>query len=135
MDKNIKFFWRYNQIINNHSRISFKQKITNILENIYIWEQKEVKKYIYFLIDNDICVYIGQTLNLESRINTHKKDKIFNLVYVHEPKQKDRIDELELDLIEIFHPKYNKTGKNGLGAYSAAERIKNKSFKNLLSPS
>ncbi len=66
--------------------------------------------YIYFLYnDQDELVYIGQTQNVMSRIGNHKKDKpeikYANFIYV----DKHRLDEIEMELILKYWPKYNVT--------------------------
>ena len=53
---------------------------------------KKIKKtesaYVYFLYDKQRkdFVYVGKTIDLESRIRHHKSDKIFTDVYVFETK-------------------------------------------------
>ena len=57
---------------------------------------KKIKKieseYVYFLYDKQRkdFVYVGKTIDLESRIRHHKSDKIFTDVYVFETKNAHR---------------------------------------------
>ena len=39
------------------------------------------KCFIYFLIDNEEVVYVGQTTKGLSRVEVHHKDKLFDRVY------------------------------------------------------
>ena len=62
--------------------------------------------YVYFLIKNDVIVYVGQSQSLGSRISTHKKGKDFDRVkYLSVPRGAQNI--LELALIKSIKPSYN----------------------------
>lgn len=63
---------------------------------------------VYFLIDNDEIVYVGQSLNVYSRISAHKKDKDFDKVFVIKC-QKEELTEIERYYILLLRPKHNKT--------------------------
>ena len=60
--------------------------------------------YVYFLINDQSLVYIGETQVLLNRIQTHKKDKTFNKVFCVAVK-----DAYKIELLNIRHhnPFYN----------------------------
>lgn len=64
------------------------------------------KEGVYFLIDVDKIVYVGQSSNCSSRIRAHVGGKKFNRVYILHTG--DRIA-LETKYINQFKPKYNRT--------------------------
>lgn len=66
--------------------------------------------YIYKYVNNNIIEYIGQTTNLEKRIEQHKKDKLKNFkgkIYYFECPNKTAMNSWEYCLINKYHPKYN----------------------------
>ena len=63
--------------------------------------------FIYFLIKDDIIVYVGQTAKGMSRIQAHEGNKDFN-AYTIINCDKDELDELENHYILKFNPIYNK---------------------------
>lgn len=66
--------------------------------------------YIYKYVDNEEIIYIGQTNNLNKRINQHTKDKLegFNgKIYYFECPNKTAMDSWEYCLINKYHPAYN----------------------------
>ena len=79
--------------------------------------KNEASKYIpfdtlprvYFLFDDDVLVYIGQTMKISGRITQHTAEqKTFNKVASF------RVGKSELDMIEMvnirhYHPVYNET--------------------------
>jgi len=66
-------------------------------------------KYIYFLLQDDILVYIGKSYgNLLSRLNSHIKDKEFNEVYLKSVYDSKSLDKFERKWIEKYRPKLNK---------------------------
>lgn len=76
-------------------------------EKDYIRIESINDTFVYFLLDGDEVVYVGQTRNGLSRIYAHKKNKKFDgacVIYC---------DSLNLDYMEDFYitkykPKYNK---------------------------
>jgi hypothetical protein len=61
---------------------------------------------IYFLISDDEIVYIGQSINVISRVASHKKDKEFDsFSYVEVPK--DGLSLFEAAYIDAYKPKLN----------------------------
>lgn len=64
--------------------------------------------FVYFLMEEDICVYVGQTASLSDRINQHYRDssKQFDRVlYMH--VDDDARLTIELQWINSIKPKYN----------------------------
>ena len=64
------------------------------------------KIYIYFLIQQEEVVYIGQTIKLFSRVDKHRYDKDFN-EYRWAVIDKKYADHFEAYLIRKYVPKYN----------------------------
>lgn len=63
---------------------------------------------IYFLLQNNDVVYVGQTTQNVLRPFAHK-DKIFNSVaIIYQTEDKDELDKLEEFYIKKYTPKYNK---------------------------
>ena len=64
---------------------------------------------IYYLIDTDEIVYIGQSVNVMARIAAHvlEGEKKFTHYYVVEAHPQ-KLDELEAEAIMLHLPKYNK---------------------------
>lgn len=61
---------------------------------------------IYFLIQNDEVVYVGQSSNLTLRVATHRDQKEFDRVlYFFHPQ--DLLNHTEAALIRYLKPKYN----------------------------
>lgn len=63
---------------------------------------------VYFLIFNEEIVYVGKSLKVYTRIETHKLDKHFNKVfYLNQPNEKTALEQ-ESYYIKKFNPLYNK---------------------------
>lgn len=64
---------------------------------------------IYVLMQNQTCVYVGQSVNLPYRLQQHMKDfnKKFNKAFYFEAP-KHLLDTVERDMITSLQPKYNK---------------------------
>ena len=70
---------------------------------------KEVLFYpkgIYFLINDDEVVYVGQSSRISRRIPEHLTSKKFNRIFLLIVSE--NIDKLEMNYIHKFKPKYNK---------------------------
>lgn len=71
--------------------------------------RSEERVFLYVLYDMGEVVYIGQTISLEQRLRMHRLDKRFDAV-----KSKAfsvyEIDDMELEAIRRFKPRYNKQG-------------------------
>lgn len=83
------------------------------LENLL--EQPRVKELslskiigVYFLVENNEVVYVGQSTDIASRIRKHQSDKFFNKVFYIECR-KERLNEIENYFIISFNPEYNRT--------------------------
>ena len=61
---------------------------------------------VYFLLDNGSIVYIGQSINVMSRISAHFSCKTFDSVF-YINVDIDDIDYIEGALIRKHNPKYN----------------------------
>ena len=70
--------------------------------------------FVYFLIKNDLIVYVGQTVNLMERVGTHVKgNKDFNYItYIEVPKR--WLLRTESHYIMQFNPHYNISGINSI---------------------
>lgn len=83
--------------------ISLKENLTDkhIIKNAVNLD-RFVLKGIYFLLDNNEIVYVGQSVNVYQRIHQHR-DKKFNRIFV---LKTDNLD-LESYYINKLKPKYN----------------------------
>ena len=93
------------QLMNLHSAsLGQKSLLTSkqIVEQSTSWEKLSG---VYFLIDGDEVVYVGQSLNIFSRINNHKDKKFDRYAYVNcDPNVMDRLESL---YIHFLKPKLN----------------------------
>ena len=82
------------------------------------------KSGIYYLIQDDEIVYIGQSVCIMARISTHytKKRKLFNR-YIYTNVPLDKLDELELKEIIKYSPKYN-SDLPGNNTYASMGKLK-----------
>jgi len=78
--------------------------IEDILNNAITFERKAC---VYFLINNDKVVYVGKTHDINNRLCSHLKDKIFNKYYYFECKE-ESLNLLEGLYIMKYNPIYNK---------------------------
>ena len=60
---------------------------------------------VYFLIDEDKVVYVGQSTNVYSRITTHYDKKFNRFAYI--PCDSKSLDGLESLYIHVFRPLFN----------------------------
>jgi len=114
---NVKFFKKK---LENTDSVKLQIKKNNLTKKEYlkrylITNKKEVSffKFIYSLISGDEIVYVGKTINIQSRIFTHKKEGLkefdsFSII----AKLPNEISDLELLKIEekyikLLKPKYN----------------------------
>lgn len=88
------------------------------MKNVYLESLKEniididdkLTYTIYALWEDNEIVYIGQSTNVYTRLEVHKKsDKIFNKYSFFNVKDKNEMDSVESFLIQTLKPKYNKT--------------------------
>lgn len=64
---------------------------------------------VYFLVKDDEVIYIGQSVNLPSRIEAHLETKIFDRVY-YVPAARRDLSRVEGALIRFLKPKMNGHG-------------------------
>lgn len=95
-------------------KIITKQKTKELISNNMIGEKvedyfiKDIKIGIYFLLYDNIVVYVGKSLNIFSRLRQHlKSDKIFNSAY-YLVSEKEELEKREKEYIIMFIPIYNK---------------------------
>jgi predicted GIY-YIG superfamily endonuclease len=90
------------------------EKAKSIIDAFSAPEEFILKKIacVYFLLQGDEIVYIGQTVDIHNRISVHtrKKNKKFNKVLYHEVKKKNLLI-VENYLIKKYKPKYNLKSK------------------------
>ena len=77
-----------------------------IIKNKILIKDKELCG-VYFLIKNDEIVYIGSSINVESRINEHQKERKILFDHYFIIKEKYDFKTLEIQYILQFIPKYN----------------------------
>ena len=71
------------------------------------------KMFIYCLIENNEIVYVGKTINIQSRILTHKRGEFKNFdsfsIIAKLPNEISDLELLKLEekYIKLLKPKYN----------------------------
>lgn len=65
---------------------------------------------IYALYMDDVCVYVGRTVNLFQRLQEHYRKFAFNRIYF-KPCRERELDSLEQRMIFELEPTRNKTHK------------------------
>lgn len=82
-----------------------------MIDKNYILKNKiqKLKKItgIYFLLEKDEVVYVGQTVNGLSRVYSHSDKKWDSYCFV--PVDKDDLNRIETENIVFYKPKYNKS--------------------------
>lgn len=68
---------------------------------------------VYFLVSGNRVVYVGQSVNVYSRIDEHTRVKSFER-YAYVPCSIDMLDRLESLYIHCLRPPLNSTLRNGL---------------------
>ena len=63
---------------------------------------------IYFLIKNNVIIYIGKSTNVMNRISQHKYEKDFSSYAIIECDENE-MSYLEADMIAKYQPEYNKS--------------------------
>lgn len=76
---------------------------------------------VYFLLDEGVVVYVGETLNLPRRIVQHTADKVFDRVY-YVPARGTRFS-LESQYIARFRPRYNDEYRQQHADWAAATQL------------
>ena len=105
-----------------------KTKSLNSLKNIILSKKKFFEpriKGIYFLISKNEIVYVGQSCEILSRVETHRKQnkKIFDSFSYFE-YDFDNLDNIEAYFIFKLKPKYNVTIPEN-DTYKTLHQIKN----------
>lgn len=89
-------------------------------------ELKPVNKIVgavYFLLHNDVCVYVGQSKSVvQRRIAAHYADKEFDRALVLPIVEGEEIDSVEAGYIRQFRPKYN-TALLGMSDFFTSEAL------------
>ena len=90
-------------------------RITEVSKNVWnkeywVLDGRGYHACVYFLVDNEMIVYIGQTTS-EYRIRQHEKDKQFTSVWFIPVKAPYQIV-LEQKLLSKYKTKYNKRYSN-----------------------
>ncbi len=117
---NVKFLKKQNKEITNKDSIALDKKVTiknkkEYLKSYLISTKKEIEffKFIYCLIKDNEIVYVGKTINIQSRILTHKKDegKEFNsfsiIAKLPAEISEQELLKLEEKYIKLLKPKLN----------------------------
>lgn len=97
--------------------------IIDILDNKIKWEpKKHVGTHIYFLInDCDEVVYVGQSVDVHSRVAAHRGSKAFEY-YSYFKCEEEAANDLEDMYITLLDPVYNKK-LNKYGMYYSLSAI------------
>lgn len=66
---------------------------------------------IYFLIKNSEIVYVGQSVDVYSRMACHRREKEFDRFHII-PCEKEHLLEIEAKYIAKFNPKLNVLGRS-----------------------
>jgi hypothetical protein len=64
---------------------------------------------VYFLCKDNRIVYIGQSINLASRLGQHMLSKNFDRVFYMDVLRED-LKRVEMELIKYYDPEYNRLG-------------------------
>ena len=68
------------------------------------------KPGVYVLYMDDVCTYVGRTVNLFARLHEHYRKFAFNHVYFMPCKERE-LEQLEQQMIFTLEPTRNKTHK------------------------
>lgn len=74
---------------------------------------------VYFLVSGDEVIYVGQSRDIASRVETHQRDKDFDAVAYIECDPAE-LNAVESDYIAQFSPRLNKGGPTKEGSWVAA---------------
>jgi len=117
---NTKFLKKTNQDNNTKELVELDIKLTNktkkdSLKSYLLNNKKEILfyKFIYCLIEDNEIVYVGKTINIQSRILTHKRGEFKNFdsfsIIAKLPNEISDLELLKLEekYIKLLKPKYN----------------------------
>ena len=79
------------------------------VDGIKHFAENDMPGYIYFLAKDEDVVYVGQTVNIRSRLRDHKKSKQYDKVCFIEVPQ-NRLIEIESAFIRAMKPSLNGVG-------------------------
>ena len=100
---------KFNRQYKNIPEVFFTEN--EILEN-RLPIQDVIRSGVYFLIKNERIVYVGQSVNVYSRIADHYKNKFFSDVF-SVPCPRSNLDVLESMYIHTFNPDLNGRSAQG----------------------
>lgn len=75
-------------------------------KNAILFDNEYSHSCIYFLIKNNVVVYVGKTINGKWRIKQHRYDKNYDKVYIIKCESDDLM-ELEDKYMMKYKPEYN----------------------------
>ena len=117
---NTKFLKKTNEDNNTKELVELDIKLTNKTKKdslkIYLLNNKKevlFYKFIYCLIEDNEIVYVGKTINIQSRILTHKRGEFKNFdsfsIIAKLPNEISDLELLKLEekYIKLLKPKYN----------------------------
>lgn len=117
---NTKFLKKTNSDNNTKELVELDIKLSNkskknFLKSFLLNNKKEILfyKFIYCLIEDNEIVYVGKTINIQSRIVTHKKWELKNFdsfsIIAKLPNEISDSELLKLEekYIKLLKPKYN----------------------------
>jgi len=117
---NTKFLKKTNEDNNTKELVELDIKLTNktkkdSLKSYLLNNKKEILfyKFIYCLIEDNEIVYVGKTINIQSRILTHKRGEFKNFdgfsIIAKLPNEISDLELLKLEekYIKLLKPKYN----------------------------
>lgn len=76
---------------------------------------------IYFLLDNDEVVYVGQSKIGLARPYIHKDKNFTHIAFIS--CEEDMLDEKETEFIKKYRPKYNKMAGNSDYSFNRAKSV------------
>ncbi|MBI2628952.1 hypothetical protein HYW74_02625 [Candidatus Pacearchaeota archaeon] len=76
------------------------------INNLMEFEEIVFPSCIYFLVKNDEVIYVGQTIELPSRLASHRQDKLYDRVF-YLPVPESDLNRVEKEFIITLKPKLN----------------------------
>lgn len=83
------------------------------MSDCYNWTGCQPYHYVYFLIESERCVYVGQAKSLKNRLTGHADKEYDAVKYILVKPQ--YVDAVESAFIQRYRPKYNSSGGNAQG--------------------
>ncbi len=91
-----------------------QHKLFQIRVHLEAYSESCAPRFLYFLLDGYEVVYVGQTKNIVQRIQSHRKDKIFDGVQFLRMPPRFHPLVLESAFIKKMNPKLNRVVGSGL---------------------